>query len=197
MLPKQPGQGPKSGAGSKATSVPQVSGTKGSKTKVLDKAAIEQARAIKTTRQRLKARPTAVVIDVPKREPKKPVISPEQRFWKNVVESLHEPDSGRLDAARIAEFYGLPLRRLALFLDRTPASVAKTPDAPSLQSDLAIFEQMAVHLMLLAGTAERARMWLNAPNPDLDGESALRVILAGQAAVVADFLADIVNGQLG
>jgi hypothetical protein len=178
-------------------SVPQVSGAKGTKIKVLGEDAVTKALLRKEVRQRLKARPSAVVIDVPQPQRKKPTISPEQRFWHNVVEPLHDPNSGRLDAARIAEFYGLPLRRLALILDRTPASVAKTPSAPSLQSDLAIFERMAAHLLLLAGTAERARMWLNAPNPDLDEESALDVIMAGQAHVVLHLLSDIANGQPG
>ena len=52
------------------------------------------------------------------------------------LEELHDPESGRLDARRIAEYLDIPLRALADALGKKYTTVHKTPAAPSLQPDL-------------------------------------------------------------
>ena len=104
---------------------------------------------------------------------------------------LHNPVSGRLDAARIAEWFGMPLKSLAGSLGRGYATVHKTPDAAALQDRLAIFLRIASALSRLAGSREGAKAWLNAPNPDLeDNRTPLSAIESGEQAIIAELLED-------
>src|SRR5205085_9146169 len=98
----------------------------------------------------------------------------------------HDPDSGRLDAKRISSLFGLPLAVLARMLGRGPTAVQKTPDAPSLQRDLELFEQIAAALLYLLGTPEGLRIWLNAPSPDLGGETPMALLQEGNGEVVLE-----------
>src|SRR5438477_7367891 len=63
--------------------------------------------------------------------------------------SLHDPESGRLNAKRVATLFGLSLRETASLLGQKPQAVSKTPDAPSLQPALAAFERIAALLASL------------------------------------------------
>jgi hypothetical protein len=110
---------------------------------------------------------------------------------------LHDPESGRLDARRVSAHFGLPLAEVARVLGRGVATVHKTPDAPSLQSGLALFERVAVSLRRLAGPPDNWRIWLNATNPDLGGETPLFFIRNGKGQIVAELLEDALFGQPG
>ncbi len=50
--------------------------------------------------------------------------------------TLFNPDSGRLDAARIARELKLPVGTIAEAIGRKALRVRKQPDAPSLQAQL-------------------------------------------------------------
>ena len=49
---------------------------------------------------------------------------------------LHNPDSGRLDAQRIANYLSVPLAKLARAIKKNYQSLYKTPDAPGVQQAL-------------------------------------------------------------
>jgi CheY-like chemotaxis protein len=76
----------------------------------------------------------------------------------HTLPALHHPASGRADAWRIAEFFGLSLAALARLLHRSPQAVHKTPDAPALQNRLSVLVRVATALTTLFGSPEKARV---------------------------------------
>lgn len=111
------------------------------------------------------------------------------------IPELHDEASGRLHAARVARFFGLSLSALAKALGRSPQTLHKTPDAPRLQGALAPLARIASSLLTLFGTPEKARVWMNAPHPDLDRVAPLDLVKANKATVVADLLEDALLGH--
>lgn len=84
----------------------------------------------------------------------------------HLVERLHNPANGQLDAKKVADFFGLTVAEIARLVGRGVSTVHKTPSAPTLQESLRRFESVASGLLRLTGSDSRARMWLNASNPD-------------------------------
>lgn len=103
--------------------------------------------------------------------------------------------SGRLDAKRIAEHFGLRLKALATMVGRAYPAVQKTPDAPALQAKLEPFARIALAADRLLDGAVGLRAWLNAPHPDLDGASPLEVLESGKPEVLVDMLEDALAGH--
>jgi hypothetical protein len=115
----------------------------------------------------------------------------------HLVPDLHDPGSGRLNAKMVSAMFGLPLAAVARMLGRELSSVHKTPDAPSLQPDLALYERIAALLLPLAGSAQGLRIWLNAPNPDLENETPLALLKKGEGGIIVELLHDVSIGQPG
>ena len=113
----------------------------------------------------------------------------------HTVSDLHDPASGRLDAGRVARFFGISLSALAKALNRSPQTLHKTPDAPRLQAALSPLARIATSLVALFGAPEKARVWMNAPHPELDQASPLELVKANKATVVADLLEDALLGH--
>jgi hypothetical protein len=113
----------------------------------------------------------------------------------HTVSDLHDPTSGRVDAARVAGFFGVSLAEVARILGRSPQSVHKTPDAPALQNSLGVLIRIATALTTLFGTPENARVWLNAPHPDLDTTRPIELVKQRKADVVAELLEDALLGH--
>jgi hypothetical protein len=127
-------------------------------------------------------------------------VVPEQKavvtkFSKHLLPELHNATSGRLDAERVCQFFGMTLTDLATILDKNIQTVHKTPDAASLQDTLSKFERMAVALKELTGSAENLRNWLNASNPDLEGKSPVSLIKNGRVEMILHLLEDALVGQ--
>lgn len=110
---------------------------------------------------------------------------------------LHNPRSGRLDAKRVAEFFGMAPARLAKILGRSPQALHKTPDAESLQKHLAVFARIATSLLSAFEGKEQARIWLNSPNPDLDETRPIELVEKKKPDVVAELLEDALLGHPG
>jgi CheY-like chemotaxis protein len=110
---------------------------------------------------------------------------------------LHNPESGRIDARRVAGFFGLSLAKLAKALGRSPQSVHKTPDSARLQKGLGLFLRIAAGLIALLGSEGDGRIWLNTPSPDLDNTRPLELIEEGQGEIVAELLEDALLGHPG
>jgi hypothetical protein len=110
---------------------------------------------------------------------------------------LHNPESGRLDAGRIAEFLRVHLSQVAAAVGHNYRSVYKTPDAASLQDRLFPFQRV---LAILAEAIEEPaiiRAWLNIPLRELGDRTPLQVMLDGHPDVVADMLEDAMVGTPG
>jgi hypothetical protein len=94
--------------------------------------------------------------------------------------ALFNPDSGRLDAARIARELNLPVGTVAGAIGRKAPSVRKHPDAMSLQADLRRLYRIWVSLVdLFAGDKTNARIFLNAPNRHLENLAPIELIERG------------------
>jgi hypothetical protein len=102
--------------------------------------------------------------------------------------TVHNPQSGRIDAKRVASFLGIPLRRLTEALGLAYGTVHKTPDAPSIQAALRPLAQIVELLNELSARPQDIKVWLNRPLPELEGDSPLATILAGEAEAVETLL---------
>ncbi len=120
---------------------------------------------------------------------------PDLRAFRHVVPSLHNPESGRLDARQIAAHFGLELKTVAGLLGQKLSTISKTPDSKALQPDLTVFGRIAAALQRLVGSEQNSRIWLNAPNPQLGGKTPAQAIAEGDADIVAGILDDMLVGQ--
>jgi hypothetical protein len=101
---------------------------------------------------------------------------------------LRNERSGRIDARRVADYLAIPLRQLADALQLSYAGVHKTPDAPRLQAPVAVIVRILELADAAFGDRDGVRMWLNRPLYELESESPLSVILAGEAGAVETLL---------
>jgi len=102
--------------------------------------------------------------------------------------TLRDPKSGRLDAKRVAEYLGVPLKQVSAALGESYKALHKTPSKVSVQAKLAPVERVVSLLAERLDDRGRVRAWLNTPHPDLGERTALRVILDGSASTVSDML---------
>src|SRR4051812_28235152 len=121
-------------------------------------------------------------------------MTPAESALAVVLEELHSPRSGRIDAGRVAAFLAVPVARIASALGASAAAVHKTPDASSLQPRLAPMKR-ALELVT-QGTRDKgeALAWLNSAHPDLGGDTPLHVLLTGHADAVVTLLENALAG---
>ena len=101
---------------------------------------------------------------------------------------------GNLSADTVADAFGVSLNQLAGWLGRTRQALSKTPDADSLQEDLAAFERVARLRRVLAPDA--FRKWLRMPNGQLDSAKPLDLLATGQQRlIVAELVEDMLTGM--
>lgn len=112
-----------------------------------------------------------------------------------LVSVLHDPHSGRLDARRVADFYAMGLTDVARALGVSLSRLHKTPASAFAQQGLAVFERIAAALLCLAGSPENARVWLCAPDPQLEHRTPLSLLVDGRGQIVAEMLDDMLTGQ--
>jgi uncharacterized protein (DUF2384 family) len=103
--------------------------------------------------------------------------------------ALFNPESGRLDAARIAHELNVPVGRIAEAIGRKAPGVRKHPDASSLQGELRRIYRVWVALVdLYAGDKKHARIFLNAPNRNLENRAPIEFIESGDLAPLESLL---------
>ncbi len=97
--------------------------------------------------------------------------------------ALFNPESGRLDAARIARAIHLPVSSISKAIGRKAGSVRKHPDAISLQPDLRRVYRIWVAIVELCGGDQKsARIFLNAPSRHLENRAPVKFIEQGDLA---------------
>jgi DNA-binding response OmpR family regulator len=114
----------------------------------------------------------------------------------HVLADLHDPETGRLDASRIASYLGTPLSSFGKFSHISVAGLHKSPASASMQTHLAPVARSLAILTQLLTTKEQVLAWMNSPHPDLGSETPIHLILEGKAQVVADLLESALAGQL-
>jgi CheY-like chemotaxis protein len=111
-----------------------------------------------------------------------------------IVDELRA-DSGRLNAKLVAEMFGLSIPVLASIIKAGEQALYKTPDSMAVQSKLIDFERIAWGLLKLTGSVKGLRIWLNAPNPELDKELPIDYIKEGHVEDIAAMVEDVLLGH--
>lgn len=112
------------------------------------------------------------------------------------LKALHDPDTGRIDAVRVARYLNESLAFMATALRRNYSTVAKTPAAVPLQERLHDFKRIIEVLDHVLGGSEGMRIWMNTPHPDLDGQTPRNVIASGNVAAVRRMIDGSLSGNL-
>jgi hypothetical protein len=103
--------------------------------------------------------------------------------------ALFNPETGRLDAARIARELNVPVGMIAEAIGRKAPGVRKHPDASSLQAELRRIYRIWVAIVdLYAGDKTHARIFLNAPNRNLENRAPIEFIENGDLAPLELFV---------
>lgn len=113
------------------------------------------------------------------------------------VEAFHDPEMGRLDAARVAGAYRVSLSALARGLKVTQSALSKRPTAGAAQAGLRELEFVWATLLDLLHTDERVRGWLNTKRADLDGGAPIDLLIGGSAVSLANYIRSVVAGEPG
>jgi hypothetical protein len=107
--------------------------------------------------------------------------------------ALFNPETGRLDAARIARELNVPVGMIADAIGRKAPGVRKHPDASSLQRELRRIYRIWIALVeLYAGDKSHARIFLNAPNRNLENHAPIEFIENGDLAPL-ELLVDAIS----
>ena len=103
--------------------------------------------------------------------------------------AMFNPDTGRLDAERIAREFDVPVAIIAEAIRRNASGVRKTPDASSLQDGLRRLYRIWVALLdLFAGDKTNTRIFLNAPNKSLEDHAPIEFIRSGNLGPLELFI---------
>jgi hypothetical protein len=96
---------------------------------------------------------------------------------------LRDPESGRLDATRMAQWLGVPVRRLAGVAGVSQQALSARPDSKRAQAGLAAVARVMATLDAVR-PPQQQRIWLRAPNPRLNGSPPIDLLLNGSAKEV-------------
>jgi hypothetical protein len=107
---------------------------------------------------------------------------------------LHDEATGRIDAQKVANYMGVPLARLAEALQLNYKAIHRNPSAEAAQSPLKPVKRSLEILHEFFHKPETVRVWLNTPHPDLDGHTALELILANNSNAVLRILENAAAG---
>jgi len=111
-----------------------------------------------------------------------------------VLPELHDEASGRIDAQKLALHMGVPLKRLAEGLELNYKAIHRNPSAEASQPPLKPVKRSLEILHEFFHKPETVRVWLNTPHPDLDGHTALEMILANNPNAVLRILENAAAG---
>ena len=113
---------------------------------------------------------------------------------KVILPELHDRATGRIDARKVAEFMGVPLKRLAEGLGLDYKAVHRNPPAVGFQEALQPVKRTLEHLQRFFQKPEIIRAWLNTPHPMLGGKTSLGLILEGKAFATERLLGNAWEG---
>src|ERR1039458_7850153 len=101
-----------------------------------------------------------------------------------ILPGLHDAVTGRIDARKVADLMGVPLKRFAEGIRLNYKAAHRNPAAGAIQEALQPVKRSLEILHEFFGKPQVIRAWLNTPHPDLDGSTALETILDNNAKAV-------------
>jgi hypothetical protein len=111
-----------------------------------------------------------------------------------ILPELHDDASGRIDAHKLAVYMGVPLKRFAEGLHLNYKAIHRNPSSDAFQSALKPVKRSVEILHEFFTRPETVRVWLNTSHPDLDGHTALEMILANNPIAVLRILENAAAG---
>jgi len=121
-------------------------------------------------------------------------IADAQNALRVTLQELHDQGTGRLDAKRIADYLGVPLKELARALGVKYTTAHKTPHSAALQDGLRPVKRCLEILASMIGDQATVRAWLNSPHPDLGMRTPIEVILNGRVGALSTILENALAG---
>lgn len=120
--------------------------------------------------------------------------------YLRVSKSVRDEVSGRLDAVKVAEFFGLTPTELARIVDVKRQTLFKTPDSINIQKKLYPFEEIIRGMLMADDDSTLFRQWLNTPSrelPVVEGGhmTPMEMIREGHPEVVAGLVDAAMSGQ--
>lgn len=111
-----------------------------------------------------------------------------------ILPQLHDPRNGRIDAQKVADFIGIPLKPLSEGLGLNYKAVHRNSSASGFQPALQPVKRALEILQELFGSKETIRIWLNTPHPELGGDTSLNTILSARTMAVTRLLENARQG---
>jgi hypothetical protein len=114
--------------------------------------------------------------------------------FRVVLPELHDGKSGRIDAQKVANVVGVPLKRLSEGFGLRYGSVHRNPSAESWQPVLKPLKRCLEILHEFFEKPQTIRIWLNTPHPDFNEKTALQLILENKTQSVLRVLENAAAG---
>ncbi|MGA8474548.1 MAG: antitoxin Xre/MbcA/ParS toxin-binding domain-containing protein [Candidatus Cybelea sp.] len=104
-------------------------------------------------------------------------------------------NNGSVDSEGLAACLGLRTSELSRALGVAPSTVIRGAHSPRAQEQMRRIYSLFVRVAhLFNQNEEHARVWLNAPNPELDFKRPIDYIIDGRLSVLGAFLSSIEEG---
>lgn len=113
---------------------------------------------------------------------------------KVILPELHDAATGRIDAQKVADFMGVPLKQLSEGLGLNYKGVHRNPSAAAFQKALMPVKRSLEYLQQSFQKPEIIRAWLNTPHPMLEDKTSLETILGGKAFAIERLLGNAWRG---
>ncbi len=107
---------------------------------------------------------------------------------------VRDPDTGRIDARKLARALGVRPAQLARALGVRRQLLSENPRSERIQAPAAKLEALVVEVVDMVGGLEQARMWLHTPTPIWGEKSTWRVIEEGGLEDVLAFVYALKEG---
>jgi len=115
---------------------------------------------------------------------------------EHTLVSAHNPQSGRLDALKLAHTLAVSTPQMARMVGYTPAGLRKNPDSERLQGKLHELVDLTQRLKaLFDGNLAYVLIWLKASHPDLNGKTPLNCLEEGHSDAVEVLVYAMETGQ--
>ena len=115
---------------------------------------------------------------------------------EHIILDAHNPETGRLDALRLAQTLAISTEEIAQILDYTARGVRANPDSVRIQPQLGELVNLINRLRrLFDGSLEHVRIWLKAPHPLLADRTPLSYLLEQNFDAVETLLHMAETGQ--
>lgn len=123
-------------------------------------------------------------------------VDPEAGVVDVRLPELHDPETGRVDAAKVAKYLKIPLKSLAEAIDLNYTYLQREPSAKSAQFRLGSIKRSLEILDLLIPNKSQILIWMNSKHPRLSLKTPLEVILEGKERALEIVLESAINYEI-